>query len=222
MLWVRRRKILGKFIDLTGRTFGRLTVLRRILPNSRGKVKWVCRCVCGKSVVVAGTALKSGNTTSCGCYNREQCRLRGMLHGQCGSKIYSTYHGIIARCYNKEAGSYPDYGGRGIKVCDRWREGFENFYSDMGDPPTPDHSIDRIDCNGDYEPGNCRWADWETQCNNKNNTRFLEFAGESKSITQWSHSLGMAKLTLYDRVTKLGWSAEKALTTPVRKRNKTT
>jgi len=130
-------------------------------------------------------------------------------HGMDGTSIYKTWIGLKARCYNKNDKDYKNYGGRGIKVCKRWKNSFENFYNDMGDKPKG-MSIDRIDNNGNYEPSNCRWATIEQQNNNKRNNHLLTYNGKTQTITQWSREIKVPVSTLQCRLLR-GWSKEKTL-----------
>jgi hypothetical protein len=136
-----------------------------------------------------------------------------------GGKVERTYRGMLSRCYYDKSSHFQSYGGRGITVCDRWRESIENFYLDMGDPPRPQHSLDRIDVNGNYEPGNCRWATFIEQANNTRRNRRLTHQGESLTITGWARKMGVSKEVLLARL-RLGWDTEKVLSTPLNQ-NKT-
>lgn len=161
---------MGKRMNLEGMKFGRLTVLE--FESVRNKNSYFhCVCECGKRIVAAGNSLKTGNTKSCGCSKGELISQTHKKHGHASnhstSPEYRAWNHMIARCENQNIYNYCDYGGRGIKVCERWRHSFENFLEDMGERPTSSHSLDRIDVNGNYEPSNCRWADSMLQAFNK-------------------------------------------------------
>jgi len=163
---------------MIGQTFGRLTVTGPAdsLPNGKSKLKaFLCECVCGIKKVIAASNLQTGRTRSCGCLVAETAKLNigaPIKHEQCWSPTYSSWAGMKDRCTNQNHKSYNNYGGRGITVCERWMD-FRNFLEDMGERPEG-MSIDRIDVNGDYEPGNCRWATAEQQSLNKRNSTSLE------------------------------------------------
>lgn len=162
-------------LNLIGQRFGALMVVERYAENTRlGKSKWLCRCGCGTEIVAVSGNLTHGNTKSCGCMKAAWCGGVKTSHGMSrhrggapSAPEYNSWCGMIARCENPNAPKYADYGGRGITVCDRRRDSFETFFEDMGPRPTPGHSIDRIDVDGNYEPGNCRWATAKVQANNQ-------------------------------------------------------
>lgn len=160
---------MGKKIDLTNITFGRLTVVEEVTPSispsGYKSVRWLCTCSCGsgKEVLVTTAHLRSGNTKSCGCLHKEKVS----NHNKSGTPEHNTWRNIKARCYNKNNEDYPDYGGRGIKMCSRWLDSFENFFEDMGPRPSNKHSIERIDVNEGYSCVNCKWIENKNQARNK-------------------------------------------------------
>lgn len=194
------------FKDLTGQTFGLWQVLCQHSITNRGQTLWLCRCQCGKEKAVSGSSLRSGNR---GC---RSCR--HLRHGKIASAEYRSWKHMLYRCNNQRCKSYPDYGGRGITVCDRWLS-FEAFHHDMGDKPSPWHSINRIDNNGNYEPGNCEWSTPVEQARNCRHNRLITFRGITQCLSAWEETLGFKRGTLKTRL-QTGWPTDVALTTPVR------
>lgn len=213
---------MGKVRDLVGHRFGRLVVLEMTERNRSGNVLWKAQCDCGVVRVVAGDHLCRGTTRSCGCFSREVISNRNTTHGDSrfGRRTceYGIWKTMIARCGNSSVDRYSSYGERGIRVCDRWCD-FRNFLEDMGRRPTPQHSIDRIDNDGNYEPGNCRWATRSVQSRNKRSTVLLTFMGRTQCMTDWARELGILVPTLCMRL-KSGVSIEEALSRKVQTRCK--
>jgi hypothetical protein len=172
------KPVSGRFQDLEGQVFGRLKVVR--FSHVDGRSFWVCKCSCGKEKVASAKRLLNGNTQSCGCLRLDRVLEVCMTHGNARhgrvTKEYRAWQAIIGRCSDFDD---PRYGGRGISVCQRWKESFEAFLEDMGPRPSPKHSIDRFpDNNGNYEPGNCRWATAREQSQNRRSNVYAEFKGE--------------------------------------------
>lgn len=202
-----------KLIDQSGKRFGRLVVVKRA-ANSGRTTRWECRCDCGNVVIVRQPDLHSGRTQSCGCIHREQLADRNRTHNLSYTRLCSIWRAMKGRCYNTNSQAYPNYGGRGITVCDEWKNDLEAFYAWAIANGYDEHlSIDRIDVNGNYEPSNCRWADKNTQANNTRNNRVLECDGKQQTIAQWSKETGIKAHTIRRRL-ELGWTIEKALKTP--------
>lgn len=198
-------------VDHTGKKFGRLTVIEYSHTNGKRSM-WRCLCDCGNEKIVNGHELACGDTKSCGCIRGQSNITHGDSRGK-KTKEYRTWTGIITRCYNINHHKYPSYGGRGIVMCDRWRNSYENFLSDMGRAPSPKHSIDRPNVNGNYEPGNCRWATDAEQCENKQNSVKATINGETKIISQWARLYGISEFKCYSRIKK-GWTPEDAVLKP--------
>lgn len=197
-------------IDLSGKRFGRLTVLRYDHTDKCGHGMWLCQCDCGNKKIVIGGNLKSGNSKSCGCLHNEQLAERTTTHGCYGTRLYWIWAKMKSRCMNYKDKYFADYGGRGITVCDEWLK-FEDFQDwAMANGYTDELTIDRIDVNGNYEPSNCRWATRMEQTANRRVSRCITFDGKTKTISQWAAEYGLNYYTLYSRV-KRGWPIEEAL-----------
>jgi hypothetical protein len=169
---------------------------------------WLCKCDCGSELVVPGFRLRNGSIISCGCYHRERRREVPKTHGMKKSRVYSIWCGMKTRCSNPNRKDWDRYGGRGIKVCDEWQK-FENFLADMGHPK-PDETIERINVNGNYEKGNCRWITKKAQNFNKRTNRFITLNGITKSLAEWCEELDLKYFTIHARLRR-GLSPEEAL-----------
>lgn len=191
--------------DLTGQVFSRLTVLKYLCSKNNHAV-FLCRCGCGANTEVKGIKLRSGATKSCGCLKKSGALRR--VHGYKGSRIYRIWVSMRFRCNNKNDKGYPNYGGRGIRVCKRWNT-FTNFLEDMGEPPEG-LSLDRINVDGNYEPSNCRWATADTQANNARSNIKISFNGITMNASQWARLIGIDRRLLVSRYRK-GWPLKDVL-----------
>lgn len=192
-------------LKLTGLKFTKLTALESVGKNKHGQYMWKCVCDCGNIKIVGGSRLVSKNTQSCGCLPSAVVK----THGMSKTKIWNTWIGIIQRCTDKKCTAYENYGGRGIKVCDRWKNSFENFYEDMGNV-VPGLSVDRIDNNGDYCKENCRWATPKQQARNTRKNIKYGFEGKKRTIKEISEITGVKDTNIYQRINKLGWTLNRA------------
>lgn len=209
--------------NLTGVRVGRLVVSRYLRKDDRGKPVWHCSCDCGSADVEASHAGLIGRwKTSCGCRRaetKEAWKTVNYRHGaKSGGRIASEYpvwQSMKDRCLNPNNQDFAYYGGRGITVCDRWRQSFEAFLEDVGPRPSKRHWIDRLDTNGNYDPGNCAWRTIQEQQRNRRSNRRVEWRGESLLLCEWSQKLGVAYDTLRHRL-DAGWSVEDAFGKPVK------
>lgn len=206
--------------EFTSETFGRLTSLGNKFQLA-GAVHQVCRCECGNVKIYKYNHIKRLDTESCGCLRKEVTSARSKTHALSNSKIFTAHRNMLSRVYDPKSNSYPNYGGRGITVCDRWREpngrGFINFLADMGERPSKGHSIDRIDVNGNYEPNNCRWATVTEQARNRRSNTLLTYNGKTQCIAAWAEETGLAESCIASRL-RLGWGVEKIIETQLRSR----
>jgi len=200
-------------IDLAGKKIGRLTVVSfsHVKRTGSGATQhfWNCTCECGAEKKVDGCCLRRESTLSCGCLARERSTTHGLADRH---PVYNVWLAMRRRCGNPRD---KDYGGRGITVCDRWND-FAVFLADMGDRPTPDHTIERIENDKGYSPDNCKWATRAEQNENTRQTKLITFNGVTLSRGKWAKRLGIHGRTLRSRLDKLGWSVERALTTPAK------
>ena len=211
----------GNAKDITKQRFGRLIVLGPVGRAKDGHILWLCQCDCGEQAVVSVGDLRSGHTKSCGCRRMELVRemsAANITHGLASDRMYGKWKDMKRRCHNPEHRNYPDYGGRGIAVCAEWRDDFKAFYDHVTALPgygKPGMSLDRIDNDGNYEPGNVRWATEKQQKRNTRYTVMLEFDGKIQCMADWADELGMKRVTLEQRI-RSGWSVERALTESIR------
>ncbi|MDD5199269.1 MAG: hypothetical protein PHC88_05645 [Terrimicrobiaceae bacterium] len=205
--------------QIIGKVYGRLTVLDEAKPQRI--ITWlrrfVVQCSCGNQSIIPLRDLRNNHTQSCGCYRVDLMRLRDVTHGMRDTPEYDVWSNMKRRCANHSTATHAaHYAGRGITVCARWLESFENFIEDMGRRPTDQHSLERLNNDGNYEKDNCAWTTMKVQCRNRRSNHRLTYNGETLSIAEWSERIGFTRSTIFDRL-KRGWSVEKILTTPQRK-----
>lgn len=187
-----------KPLNLVGHKFNRLTVIESAGKNKYKQTVWLCKCDCGNTKEIIGTRLNAGRVKSCGCFNIEMTKKTNTTHGMKGTPTYNSWMSMLQRCTNKKHEKYPNYGGRGIKVTERWRK-FENFFGDMGKRPK-EKTLDRINVNANYEPSNCKWSTQQEQHNNRTNNIYLTVDGETKTIAEWARFTGQAYHVIHERV----------------------
>lgn len=200
---------------MISKRFGRLVVLERIEEKQGKTWKYLCKCDCGNEIIVLGDSLRSGGTKSCGCYHNELLAKRSTTHGDSKTRLYRIWRAIKKRCYSENYAQYNDYGGRGISMCESWKDSFESFKEwSLENGYSDDLSIDRVDVNRNYEPLNCRWLTIKEQQNNKRNNHLLTYNGKTQTMRQWADELGLGYFTLAARLNRYGWTVEEALSTP--------
>lgn len=182
---------------MIGQKFGKLKVISELEERAKGGGKqYLCQCDCGNTTIVRSDHLKSGHTTSCGCN-----KIMITSHKKSQSNLYRRWCKIKERCYNKYCCNYKNYGQRGIKMCNEWRDDFMAFYEwAINNGYYKTLTIDRIDVNGNYEPNNCRWVDMATQQNNRTNTVYITCNGKTQSVMEWCRELNLKPSTVYARV----------------------
>lgn len=184
--------------DLVGKRFNFLQVI-----SKENKSNWRCKCDCGEMTVVRGDYLKNGRVKSCGCYQKQRVKETQTTHNMSKTRLYGIYYNMKSRCYNKNEKRYKDYGLRGISICDEWLNNVSNFINWSLDNGYEEHlTLDRIDNDGNYEPSNCRWADKETQYNNRRNSILININGIKKSLKQWTIFMGWKYPKYYARYSK--------------------
>lgn len=201
---------MGTPVDLIGKTFSRLTVVS--FAGVKNKVRtWHCFCTCGGKSVVDTASLRKGNTRSCGCLKKESdvAKRRNTTHGYSRTRIYNTWASMKQRCEDPGKTNYKWYGGRGIKVCDRWQS-FSNFIMDMGERPD-DQQIDRINPDGNYSPDNCRWVSSKENASNRRSTIIITVDGINRSLKQWCQEKSLNYHTAITRLNRDGWSIQEVI-----------
>ena len=218
--------------SLVGERFTRLKVIKQaedhVFPNGATGVRYLCKCKCGNTKIVLAASLKNNGTKSCGCIRKETTIARNKSNkvDYKSTPEYSCYLSMRARCLNPDKKDYPRYGGRGIKICKRWRKGegklngFQCFFEDMGPLPKPGYQIDRIDNEGNYKKSNCRWVTNKENANNRRSNMKITFKGKTQSLSSWVTELGLKENnTTYKRIhrrIKLGWTPKKAFSNTLR------
>lgn len=211
----------GRTRDLAGSRFGRLIAVVadhwHVFPSGCRAAVWKCKCDCGKEILVTGKRLQSGNTRSCGCLRVDTTSFTKTTHGHTKNRSttpeYRTWRSMMMRCYDPKHVVFHQYGGQGITICSRWKSSFENFLADMGKRPKG-KSIERINTRGNYEPVNCRWATSTEQGYNKICSRLITAFGRTLCLSEFARQKGLSPRIVRDRIFKLNWSTEKALSTP--------
>lgn len=209
---------MGKSVlNLSGDRYGLLSVLSFYgkTDGRRPEKLWTCQCECGSVVNVRQNNLRSGHTQSCGCHMRNRIAEAQKKHGMKDSSEYIAWRNMKGRCLNPNDKGYGRYGARGISVCDRWLNSFENFYFDMGAKPSPAHTLERIDFNKDYCPENCKWATYKEQNRNYSRNVYIEYNGRRMCLKDWADEVGIENSLLRYRI-RAGWPIDQALFKPVK------
>lgn len=208
---------MAKLKDITGQKFGKWTVLEH--KEKRGQAHyWLCKCECGNTAIVRGGSLAQGTSKSCGCVGRQKTIERSTKHGGYGTRLYRIWDDMKARCYNHNSISYPNYGAKGITVCEEWKN-FKTFMDwALANGYNDKLTIDRIDYNKGYTADNCRWITMMEQSNNRSNNHYITYNGETLTMAQWARKLNISYNLLCQRMSR-GWTFEKAILTPKRKKD---
>lgn len=188
--------------DISGKKFGKLTAIKRVGSDKRNISVWLCKCDCGNEKEVSMSSLRPYHNPSCGCNaSRKTMGQRFRTHGKTKTAEHNTWLKMKERCYYPNSKNYQGWGSRGIKICDRWLNSFENFFADMGKRPSSKHSIDRYPNNdGDYEPGNCRWATMSEQRRNQGDALIVEYKSIKKPLANWCEELGLRYQMIWRRI----------------------
>lgn len=213
---------MSRLIDLTGQRFGRLTVVSRAENTKNGHPRWLCRCDCGSSSIVVGKDLRSGHTESCGCLQKERTSKSNQKlknYGEAETRLYKIWLSMKQRTTNKNAKAYKNYGARGIVVCKEWKDDYQVFKEWALLNGYHNYlTIERRDNEKGYFPQNCTWIVKSEQPKNRRSNNYITYNGETKTLSEWARLSGIQREVLRDRINNYGWSIEKALTTPTRKK----
>jgi hypothetical protein len=205
-------------LSSVGQKFGQLTVTSVLIgkPDKRGRcpITAICKCDCGKTHTSLLCHIRSGKTVSCGCYKAMNSSKRFTKHGLSKSKEYRAWQSMKDRCHNPRNPRFRDYGGRGIRVCEKWRNDFSSFYKDVGHMPSAGYEADRKNNEGDYDPRNFRWATLKEQARNKRTSHNITYKNQTRTLAEWSEMMGISRSVLHYRLKK-GWSVERVLTKKV-------
>ena len=201
---------------MIGKKFGKLTVIEDAGRSPRRYILWKCRCECGNETIVTSNNLRSGNTKSCGCVGKAKVKMLNYVTGAYKSRLHRIWDSMKSRCYNENMTYFQRYGGRGVTVCDEWRNNFKAFYDwAMSNGYTDELTIDRIDNNGNYSPENCRWSTMKEQSRNRRTNHQITWNGKTMCISAWANELGINVNTIIARFGR-GWDVERTFTTPVK------
>ena len=206
-----RRPYSRALVDMTGRRAGKLVVISRApIDPSRTGTRWIVQCSCGSPPrPMRADHIAVDRDQSCGC-NRGK---KNTTHGASNTPEYRVWHGMRERCANPKAKWFRNYGGRGIRVCDQWKTSFATFIADLGPRPSPRHTLERVDNDGNYEPSNCRWATRHEQMNNTRLTTRLTIDGVTRTVSEWACAVGISRKVLRNRI-DMGWPVDSVLLSP--------
>ena len=205
---------MSKLIDLTGKRYGNLVVMERLENESGGITKWKCLCDCGNYTIVRGRNLKSGAVKSCGCLRKT--KKPTLRHNMSKTRLYREWASIKRRCYTVTDNNYKNYGKRGIGMCDEWKNSFESFMEwALQNGYSDDLTIERINVNGDYCPENCLFIPHNQQASNRRSSYSITYENKTQNLTEWCKELNLPYMLIHNRIYKLGWTFEKAISEPV-------
>lgn len=207
-----------KQLNLTGKRFGKLVAIKTAGKTKNGAYLWKCKCDCGNEIIANVGNLKNGHTKSCGCLRVDRCKTNFTKHGLEHTRLYGIWSDMRLRCYDEKNIAYHRYGGMGITICDEWKNDVKAFYDWATANGYKDSlTIDRIDNDGNYCPENCRWATVKEQASNRRSNILVTHNGKTQTMKKWANEVGTPYKVVWARMQKLGWSAERALTEPVKK-----